>query len=264
MATDKLRKASSGGVANVATVASARATGETTLAISTGGLTNWSSTTSVDFNTYTLTAGVASNMCSWTGRADLDNDIITELELTSGEDVGNAKDDVVVCVETAAWVNDTIDTLLSLFDSTGAIKPSSVPSSAIVNEAVGTTKIADDAVTTVKVADDNITAAKLINGIVKSRQGGSASDWSTIGTTTYDVSAENVITQCGTKAPSGLVTGVVFPTEFTNPPLVIASPTGSGTNWSSWYVVSVTKSGFSFVCSDYTKVTSMNWVAVGI
>lgn len=152
MATDKLRKASSSGVASVATVASPRSVAGTTLSVAAGGLTNWATDTSVDFTTYTLTDGVISNKCEWTGRADPDNDIITELELTNGTDVGNAADDVVICLETAAWVNDVIDTLLNIFDQTGSLGAGVVPGTALANSGVSTAKLADLAVTIAKMS----------------------------------------------------------------------------------------------------------------
>jgi len=148
---DKLRKASSTGVASVALVSAPRALAETTLSVGSGGLTNWAVDTSVDFTTYTLTDGVVSNKCEWTGTAEPDNDIITDLELTSGTDVGTLKDDVVICVETAAWVNDLVDTMLTIFDSTGTLKANSISNSAIVNAAISTIKLADTSVTIAKL-----------------------------------------------------------------------------------------------------------------
>lgn len=155
MAADKLRKASSTGVATVAVVAAPREVAETTLSVGAGGLTNWAATTSVDFTTYTLTDGVMTNKCDWTGTADPDNDIITDLELTNGTDVGNEIDDIVVCVETAAWVNDLIETLLGIFDLTGTLKANIIPSAAIINAAISTIKLADLAVTIEKTAVTN-------------------------------------------------------------------------------------------------------------
>lgn len=149
--SDKLRKASSTGVANVGLVASSRSVGDTTLVIKTGGLLNWSTTTDTDFDTYTLVDGVKTNICSWIGTVDLDNDRITNLVLTNGTDVGNSVDDVVICVETAAWVNDIIDTLLTIFDQTGTLKANSISSSSLVNEAVSTSKVADLAITIPKI-----------------------------------------------------------------------------------------------------------------
>jgi len=152
MATDKLRKASSTGVATVATVASTREIAGTTLTVASGGLTNWPEDTSVDFSTYTLTDGVISNKCEWTGRADPDNNIITEMELTNGTDAGNDADDIVVCLSTAAWVNDVIATLLNIFDQTGALAAGVIPSTALASSAVTTVKIADLAVSIAKMA----------------------------------------------------------------------------------------------------------------
>jgi hypothetical protein len=152
MSADKLRKASSSGVAAVALASGTRAIGATTLSVGAGGLLNWATTTSVDFTTYTLTDGVISDKCEWTGKADPDNDIITDMELTNGTDTGNSANDVVICVETAAWVNDVIDTLLTVFDQTGSLKANSVTGTAIINQAISTVKLADTAVTIDKLA----------------------------------------------------------------------------------------------------------------
>lgn len=149
---DKLRKASSTGVANVATVISSRAVGETTLSLKTGGLLNWSETTDTDFTTYKIVDGVITSKADWIGRADVDNDLITGMELINGTDVGNEVDDIVICVETSSWVNDVIDTLLTIFDQTGSLKANSIASSNIINEAISTTKLADSAVTIGKMA----------------------------------------------------------------------------------------------------------------
>lgn len=160
---DKLRRASSTGVANVAAVLTSRSIGGTTLSVGAGGLTNWATTTSVDFSTYRIVDGAITAKTDWTGRVNIDTNIITELEVTNGTDVGNLKDDIVVCLETSAWVNDIIGTLLTIFDSTGTLKPEGIASSALVNSSISTLKIANLAVTTAKIANAAVTPAKRSN-----------------------------------------------------------------------------------------------------
>jgi hypothetical protein len=164
---DKLRKASSTGVASVAIVTAPRLTGATSLTVGEGALTNWPTTTSVDFSTYTLTNGVISNKCEWTGRADVDNNIITELELTNGTDAGNSVDDIIVCLETAAWVNDLITTLLTIFSLSGSLKTDIIASVNIINSAITESKIANLAVTIPKMALDARKQSLDIDGVTE-------------------------------------------------------------------------------------------------
>lgn len=153
MAADKLRKASSTGVANVASVATGgRAEGVFTMAVNTGGLTNWATTTSVDFSTYRIVGGVVTGKTDWTGRANPGTNTITEMVVTNGEDNGNLAGDIVVCIETSAWINDLVTTLLQLFNLDGTTKNDSIVSSMIIASAISTVKIADLAVTIAKMA----------------------------------------------------------------------------------------------------------------
>jgi hypothetical protein len=69
MSADKLRKASSSGVANVATVTAPRIVGGTSLSVGAGALLNWTTQTSTDFITYKLTNGVVSEKATWTGKS---------------------------------------------------------------------------------------------------------------------------------------------------------------------------------------------------
>lgn len=144
---DKLRKASSSGVASQALVAATRTAGATTLSIKTGGLTRWNTETSVDFTTYRLDSnGNVTSKTDWTGKANPDTNTISELEVTSGTDTGNLTDDIVVCLETAAWVNDLISTLFSIFNYSGSLKSDIIGALNLINGCVSTTKIADSAV----------------------------------------------------------------------------------------------------------------------
>jgi hypothetical protein len=214
---DKLRKASSVGVANVATVASTRGVGETTLSVSAGGLLNWATATSVDFTVYTLVNGVVTDKSEWTGTADVDNDLITDMELTNGTDTGNAADDVVICVETAAWVNDLIDTLLTNFNQTGNLKADVVAASNIINAAVTTVKLADSAVTEVKLGTGAVTNAKIGTGAVtEAKIGTGAVTNAKLGSTAVTTAKMDADARKQTLDINGSTT-IVFSTASTQP-----------------------------------------------
>lgn len=154
MPADKLRKVSAtGAVPNVASVATGgRAPGIATMVVNAGGLTGWTTATSVDFTTYHLVDGVVTDKTDWTGRANPGTNTISEMEVTSGTDIGNSANDIVVCVETAAWVDDLVSTLLQLFNLDGTKKADSIVSSMIIASAISTVKLADLAVTIPKIA----------------------------------------------------------------------------------------------------------------
>ena len=154
MAADKLRKvSSSGAVPNVASVATGgRSVGVTTMAVNTGGLTGWATSTSVDFTTYRIVGGVVTAKTDWTGRADPGTNSITDMQVTSGTDVGNLANDIVVCIETSAWVNDLVTTLLQIFNADGTKKAGSITSSMLVDAIISTIKLADLSVTIPKIA----------------------------------------------------------------------------------------------------------------
>jgi len=156
MPTDKLRKvSSSGAVPNVASVATGgRTSGIATMVVNAGGLTGWTTATSVDFTTYRLVGGVMTGKTDWVGRANPGTNTITEMVVTSGTDTGNLANDIVVCIETAAWVNDLITALLLLFNLDGTKKADSIVSSMIIASAISTIKLADLAVTIPKIALD--------------------------------------------------------------------------------------------------------------
>lgn len=156
MAADKLRKVgSSNAVPNVASVATGgRTAGVTTMTVNAGGLTGWVTSTSVDFTTYRIVGGVVTAKTDWTGRADPGTNTISDMEVVNGTDVGNLANDIVVCIETSAWINDLVTTLLQLFNLDGTKKADSIVSSMIIASAISTVKIADLAVTIPKIALD--------------------------------------------------------------------------------------------------------------
>lgn len=134
--------------------------------------------------------------------------------------------------------------------------------------AIATSKLADDAgITAAKLGADAVTDAKLIYGKVRSRQGGSATNWSTTGTTTYDYSATDVFVQVGARAITTDNFVITFPTAFNQVPIVLCSlASASGTNS---YVMCTdrtsTTATFRVLGSDGTVKTSetINWMAIG-
>lgn len=124
-------------------------------------------------------------------------------------------------------------------------------------------------------SDAALSESKLAAGIrarVISRQGGSASDWTTSGTTTQAVTTP--IIQCGVGTTSGATaTGnftysslnVTFPVAFSKPPIVVANAM-DGTGWCK---INATTTGFSLqnwgVTSSSPDVNGMRiqWIAVG-
>lgn len=110
--------------------------------------------------------------------------------------------------------------------------------------------------------------ARLIYGKVRSRQGGSTTNWQTTGTTTYDYSATNTFIQTGSIAcTSGAVT-VTFPTAFNQIPVVYANTSSAGSVNSTTIVKSITATNFviyQLVVSTGAGATTetANWIAVG-
>lgn len=124
-----------------------------------------------------------------------------------------------------------------------------------------------DSVVTTNITADAVTDAKLVYGKVRSRQGGSATNWYTAGTTTYDYSGTNTFMQVGTYLYDGVGTdSIVFPTAFNQVPVVVATTTDTagGNAWARISAISAT--GFDIQClSNSSTSTSARfcWIAVG-
>ena len=144
---------------------------------------------------------------------------------------------------------DTAGTV-TLTDERTFAKPGTdaIVTAAITDLAVTTAKIAAEAVTTAKIADLNVTTAKIAAAAVTTakiatdavddtqvgnrvpaltrRQGGSATDWSTPGTTDYTPTAVRMqtgtVTVNFTAQVASSVT-ITFPVAFSQIPIVIAS-----------------------------------------
>lgn len=151
---------------------------------------------------------------------------------------------------------------------------------------VGATQLASNAVTTAKITDANVTTAKIATDAVDDtivgnrvaklyrRQGGSATDWSSAGTTTQTpgmiVEQAGVINKSFTSATLVSQT-VTFPVAFSQTPLVTFSlgPTQSfsgGGNVSYVSYGSVSTTGFtvniSFTAAN-TGNLDITWRAIG-
>lgn len=111
--------------------------------------------------------------------------------------------------------------------------------------------------------------AALVEGIVKKRQGGSATDWDVQGTTNYDVSASAVKIQTGVKQITGDPTVVTFPEAFTQKPIVLGvQHANSITNNVTVRITAVTTTTVSITTIDMNGAVntgqSVAWIAIGV
>lgn len=117
-----------------------------------------------------------------------------------------------------------------------------------------------------KIADDAITDSKLIYGKLRQRQGNSATNWGSSGTTNYDYSATNTFIQAGAKVlnTNGADSAVTFPVAFNQVPLVVATTNTAGTANVYVLVNTVTATGFNLrtVSGNGTTETAA-WIAIG-
>jgi hypothetical protein len=146
-----------------------------------------------------------------------------------------------------------------------------VTTTKILDSAVTTDKITDLNVTTPKIADDAVDIDKIGDQVlgITARQGGSANNWTTYGTTTYI--PEDVRMQCGSvrwtggAATSGSVT-VNFPVAFGQIPLVWAIA-GGGKPRIGVSVTMITLTRFDLTWRDNSDSTqtaiTFYWQAIG-
>lgn len=133
------------------------------------------------------------------------------------------------------------------------------------NNSVVTANITDSAVTTAKINDDAVTDAKLIYGKLRSRQGGSATNWTTSGTTTYDYSGTTTFIQAGARSGNGNT--ITFPTAFNQVPLVFVTVITAGTQntWARVSATTTTTFTYQIFINNTTNGTSetISWMAIG-
>lgn len=117
-----------------------------------------------------------------------------------------------------------------------------------------------------------IVASQMLNGIVKKRRGGSATDWITQGTTNYDVSDSDVKIQVGVhQLVSAGGEDITFPEAFTYKPFVMIS-TASANAYNGYVRFKVsgttnTKIGdvaFFDTGGNTRSGEYVSWIAIGI
>jgi len=165
--------------------------------------------------------------------------------------------------------------------TTDKILDDAVNGDKIADDAVDTEHIADGAVDTAQIADDAVDYAQAGERILKlyARQGGSATDWNTAGSTNY--TPTNVIVQMGSvdvtvSAPNFFATqSVSFPVAFSAHPLVFVTRAGAGagTNVGDLTTVSfqanagTEEQNFTVRVErdvdDNTSTVTVFWVAIG-
>lgn len=122
-------------------------------------------------------------------------------------------------------------------------------------------------ISTTGIVDDAITDAKLIYGKLRSRQGGSASNWQTTGANTYDYSATNTFIQVGSIAADASPKSISFPTTFSQNPIVFAIATSAVGANCFCHVGSISTTGFNVqVVTDGgagNNSQTVNWIAIG-
>jgi len=162
---------------------------------------------------------------------------------------------------------------------TVSLPANSIQTAEIQDAQITAAKLANDAVTTVKILDANITTAKLATNSVDDtivgnrvpmftdRQGGSATDWNTPGTTNRVPTT--VKTQGGAigvvfAAASSAVANVTFPAGFSAKPLVIVASEYSP---SFVNITTPTTTGFAIQVTlqsgTYTGTVTVHWLAIG-
>lgn len=159
--TDKFGRPSAvTGYANPTTVRASRLAGETTL--SAYDLSGFDDTTPLYFVTYKKTTEVNPdtglqeekivNQVSFKGIVNLDNNTITDLEVSPGySDLGNDVGDYIESVPTSHWGNDLVGGLLVSHNPDGTLKADSVTTAALADNSVTTAKIANKAVKATKI-----------------------------------------------------------------------------------------------------------------
>lgn len=113
-------------------------------------------------------------------------------------------------------------------------------------------------------------ALEAAGGLIAARQGGSATDWNTDGTTDYTPSAPKI--QCGVKSisisssTSGTST-ITFPSAFTNKPLVFTSVAGFSGNLvhlvRSWAVTNSGCNLTAYLDGSGSASVEVAWLAIG-
>jgi len=108
-------------------------------------------------------------------------------------------------------------------------------------------------------------------GLVTSRQGGSATDWNTQGTTDYAVSSPKIyvgVARLSVTSGSGSSVSITFPSAYTNKPVALASPllVISGSPGGLGIATQPSKTGlslFPLFTGTVTFVVDVVWMSIG-
>lgn len=278
MASIELIKGSDGsGNANVATVQNTRSSGASTIIVDTvlginpdgfSGSMGTPHTFTDPITSEVITVISEATAVDFIGHVDgsnLEIDDIAPGYVDNGSEVG----DIVIIRPTTQYADNVAEVLEVAHDDDGTLKAGAVDAAAVLaSDVVTTAKILNLNVTTAKIADDAVTDQKLVNGKVYRRQGGSGTDWDTVGTTTYDTSASDIKIQSGTIFNNASPKTITFPVAFTNKPLVMVAV--SSVNAASCFAIPVTITASNFTCQVYdnagatNNAQNINWIAIGI
>jgi hypothetical protein len=179
--------------------------------------------------------------------------------------------DMMICrvtVNTSGTVT-VVDERVMAQVATNGIANAAVTLAKMASNSVDASKIVDGSVGTAELADGGTTYAKLAPGAGKltNRQGGSATNWSTAGTTNYVPTA--VRNQCGVArvlvGTQGIA--VTFPVAFSNVPIVVISEVENGNATTAFITVNnVTASGFTVyyhAAGTVPATFDATWLAIG-
>ena len=194
---------------------------------------------------------------------------ITTAKLAA-DSVTNAKiaDDQI---DSEHYVDGSIDTAHIADGQITTVKlgADSVTNAKVADDPIDSEHYVDGSIDTAHIADDAVTADKVGDRVpqIHRRQGGSSSNWSTWGTTTYTPGAVRV--QVGSVEAGYGTTGdesVTFPVAFSNVPLVICTLyAASSTSVASCSTTIISASGFTVQYShaDGAVDKVLHWLAIG-
>jgi hypothetical protein len=177
-------------------------------------------------------------------------------------------------VNTSGTVTLTDERSFAQVTSKG-LEDGSITNAKLGSQAVDTSKLGTNSVTGIKILASTITGDKLADNAVDDtkagdrvpqlyrRQGGSATNWTTQGSTTYTPGAVRM--QVGSAITAGPITPgsvtITFPVAFSQPPVVIVVVWDDANGNATWSVASITASGCVIYTTPHTR--KVFWLAIG-
>ena len=164
------------------------------------------------------------------------------------------------------------DMLDNLAVTVAKMAANSVDSAPYVDGSIDTVHLANNAITSAKILNNAVTSTKILNDAVDDtkagnrvpqfyrRQGGSATVWSTAGTTAYTPTAVRM--QCGAVVATQGGVAVTFPVAFSYAPVVLATAGGDVSPAVATNCNSITTTGFTVSASGNESVDTY-WLAIG-